>query len=112
MKFIPESVTELTLQALIKVLIKSLPANNYDPENMELRSNHILGVKILTMFAQMDKRFACVLQPLKNQIQRLNLARMLRSQDSEVYETAINMMRFITREGESFFPENLFAPED
>ena len=49
-KHVPNDITPFTIQALVKVLIKAIPMQNYDSEDMELRHNHVLGIKLLTRF--------------------------------------------------------------
>ena len=51
---IPNNLGEVTISALIKVVIKALPQRSYDLENIELRHNHILGIRVLTKFMQLS----------------------------------------------------------
>ena len=60
----------------------------------------------------MDQRFADAFRPHENQVRRLNLAMMLRSTDSELYEAGIDLLRYTTRNATTVLPESLFVDPD
>ena len=55
MKEIPDSMSQVTIDTLVKVIIKSLPMPNYDADNLEMRHNHLSGIKLLTKLQDMDR---------------------------------------------------------
>ena len=45
---IPENTSQVTIETLIKIIVKSLPIAKYDKEDLESRYNHLVGMKLLT----------------------------------------------------------------
>ena len=105
-------LTNDAVHIMIKVLFKCIPMRGYDPNNLDLRYAHLMSVVLLTRMQQLSPRVHDAFTPDKNLLVRLQLARLLKSQDDELYEAAINMARYIMRYSENIIPESLFEANE
>ena len=49
-KRIPKDLSDDAIQIMIKVLFKCIPMRGYDPNDLELRYNHLMAITLLTRF--------------------------------------------------------------
>ena len=80
-KKIPEDLTDDAIQIMINVLFKCIPKKGYDADDMELRYQHLMAIRLLTNIQNLSQRVHNTFQPSRDQLLRLQLARMIKSQD-------------------------------
>ena len=47
-RHIPKDLSDDAIEIMLKVLFKCIPMRGYDPNDLELRYNHLMAIKLLT----------------------------------------------------------------
>ena len=78
-KYIPKEMSDEAIHIMMQVLFKCVPMKGYDINDLELRHNHLMSITLLTRLQQVSQRVRDAFQPGRDQLIRLQLARMLKS---------------------------------